>query len=297
MRVTRTGAPRRAPAPAESGDWYDHPLWYDVLHQGGTAREVRGLERIARRFTPAPAGRSPRRAPRWLEPACGSGRYLRAAARRGIDGVGLDLNPAMIAYARGRGAPAGGRVDLLVADMTRFRLGRRVDFAFCLINTVRHLQTDDAVLAHLACVARALRPGAVYALGLETCRYGAEFPSEDVWAGGRGGLSVRQVVSYRPPDRRRRREHVHSHLIISTPSGTRHFDSTYALRAYDRRQWTALLARSAMDVAGECSPDGGEVLRAPDGAPVGGYSVWVLRARRGRRGARDPGVERAPDRR
>ena len=60
-------------------DWYRLPAWYDILHAAGTAEEVDGLEAIASRWV-RPASRGPMR---WLEPACGTGRYLRVIAGRG----------------------------------------------------------------------------------------------------------------------------------------------------------------------------------------------------------------------
>src|SRR5690606_35644929 len=57
--------------------FYDEPMLYDVLHGKGTAGEVRGLRHLADRLGLDPTGP-------WLEPACGSGRYVRAAVARGV---------------------------------------------------------------------------------------------------------------------------------------------------------------------------------------------------------------------
>ena len=70
---------------------YTDPAVYDILHARGTAAEVDGLERMAARV------RSGRARQTWLEPACGTARYLRLAARRGRRTVGFDLSPVMIA--------------------------------------------------------------------------------------------------------------------------------------------------------------------------------------------------------
>ena len=253
-------------------DWYDHPSWYDILHTPGTAREVTGLQRIARRY--AGAG-----AMRWLEPACGPGRYLRVAAGRGVRVAGFDLNPAMVAYARAWFERRGLRGDVFEADMTRFRTprGARYDFAFCPINSVRHLLSDEAMLGHLEAVRRALKPGGVYALGVETTIYGGTFPAEDVWVGSRGVVTVRQVVNYRPPRRKERVERVFSHLTIETPSRTHSLESAYDLRSYDRGEYEALLKKAGWEVLGRCNSDGREALLTPDGDVVGGYALYVLR--------------------
>lgn len=275
----------------DTQDWYDFPSWYDILHTPGTADEVDGLERTARRFLGGHPGAT------WLEPACGSGRYLRVAARRGRRVVGLDLNAAMIDYARTRIAGTGRRVSLTRADMTDFTLapGLRADFAFCLINTVRHLHTDRAMLAHLACMARALRPGGVYALGLSVTDYGREFPSEDVWVGVRGRCRVHQLVQFEPPTARGRMERVITHLTVTTPAAERHIDSTYGLRAYSGPQWATIIGRSAMELVavvderGDDHPCPAVGLRASaplpwrgwDAPGASGYAISILRPRAG----------------
>lgn len=259
-------------------DWYDFPAWYDILHTPGTAREVDGLSRIARRFV-GPSARA------WLEPACGTGRYLRVAAGRGCRVAGFDLNPRMIDYTRASLDRRGLAGEVFVADMTTFRVKKpgTFDLAFCTINSVRHLHSDDAMLAHLAAVARALSPRGVYALGMETTIYGGTFPTEDVWSGTRGRVHVRQLVQYLPPTRARRMEHVASHLTITTPTDEKHLESTYDLRAYDLTQWTALLDLARWDVVALCDADGNDALRTPKGGPVGGYALWVIRPRPRRR--------------
>ena len=261
------------PVRACEADWYHFPSWYDILHAPGTASEVNGLERIERRFRGAAAGRGA-----WLEPGCGSGRYLRLAAARGRRVIGLDLRPEMIDYARRCFARRGLQGGLFVADMTRFRTQRPIGFAFCLINTIRHLPSDRAMLDHFASIARALRPDGVYAVGIELSRYGAQFPSEDTWEGRRGVVRVQQVAQYQPPDRRGRMERVVSHLVVTTPGGEQHLTSAYGLRSYNQREWDGLVARSALREIGLCGPDAADCLLGPAGV-VGGYAVRVLAPR------------------
>src|SRR5262245_9807070 len=109
-------------------DFYADPLVYDVLHAHGTAADVDALERLERRFVGPVRGRAT-----WLEPACGTARYLLLASRRGRRCVGFDLEPRMIAYARERAEalPAAIRPRLFVADMTSFDGGGRLRTRSC----------------------------------------------------------------------------------------------------------------------------------------------------------------------
>lgn len=238
------------PTAVSSLGLYDDPAIYDVLYTPGTAAEVDGLERIARRLL----GHSRLH---WLEPACGTGRYLRVLAARRHHVTGFDTSAAMLDYARTRlrSSAAGRRVRLLRADMQDFaaQVGNRtIDIAFNPVNTLRHLESDAAMLRHLADMARVLRPGGIYAIGISLSSYGNEPPEEDIWDARRGGCTVRQIVQYLPPGTWNgpgagsRIERVVSHLVVERPAGREHRDTTYALRCYDARQWQHLLARSPL---------------------------------------------------
>ncbi len=236
---------------------------YDVLHKPGTAEEMRGLRKIAGRFAVPQRGR-------WLEPACGSGRFLRAGAAAGIDVAGFDAHPPMVAYARKRLPSA----DVRCADMRDFAIGRweaRFAFAFNTINTIRHLTSDQSMLDHFACMNRCLRPGGVYIVGLSLAHYGHEAPSEDVWTARRGRLGITQIVQYEPPDITSRVEHVASHLVIERPRGTEHRDSAYSLRSYNLDQWRGLLAQTSLaEIA--CVDEQGRDIQPVDGC----YRLFVL---------------------
>lgn len=259
---------------------YADPMLYDILYSPGTAAEVDALQRIERRHAPPP----PPQGALWFEPACGGGRYLRLAVRRGRRVAGFDRDPGQLAYARRRLDRTGhGGGCLFQADLADFAqaAGRAgltpssVDFAFIPVNSLRHLDRDADVLSHLRQVAGLLRPGGVYVVGISLTDYGRREPDEDLWEGVRGPCRVSQVVNYLPPgtDRRHARiETVISHLTVTRPSGTRHFDDRYDLRTYDRRQWRNLVARSPLILTASCDAKGG-----PLAASAPAYQLEVLR--------------------
>jgi SAM-dependent methyltransferase len=245
---------------------YDDAEVYDILHQPGTAAEAAGLVRIARRFLPRGT------TPTFLEPACGSGRYVRALASLGYHAAGFDRNPAMIRFAR-RGAPA--EAGFFVADMTRFV--SRTPKTWCLfnpINSIRHLGSDRALRAHFDQSLRVLHPGGISVIGISLSWYGAEVPTEDVWTGARRATRISQVVSYFPPDQGRR-EHVVSHLTITRGGREEHRDSRYWLRTYDRAQWETAIRRAGLRTLGIVNEQG-----ADDDPGRVGYALWVLTPQR-----------------
>jgi len=248
---------------------YTDARLYDILHTPGTAEEVDGLVRTEAIFSPATT-----RSRLWLEPACGTGRYLRVARARGINCIGFDLSTGMIDYARTRAARAisDAHERYFIASMTDFsgHLDCRVSFAFNLINTIRHLESDAAMLEHFEQIARVLSPNAVYAIGISLTQYSVEKPSRDVWDGARGPCRVRQVVRFTPPERGRK-ERVDSRLTVTTPTGRSHHKSTYFLRTYSPRQWLSLIRRSHLHLVETVDPNG-----SPIPVPDAGYAVFLL---------------------
>ena len=252
---------------------YDNPSWYDILHTRHTAWEVDGLEAIASRFVRSTIKNRPAR---WLEPACGTARYLREAAKRGVEVCGYDLSPSMIAYARERFDAQGLEGTLDVGDFTTYVPRKKADFAFNLINTLRHLMTDADALAHLECVARSLTKGGVYAVGISTADYETDEHIEDIWTGGRGQLRITQMVQFLPPNPATRIEKVINHLCVRTPTRETHADSTYDLRTYSRTQWLELIDRSPFDLLAITDEFGDAVPVDDDGVYGGRYGVYLL---------------------
>ena len=266
-------------------DFYEIPALYDALHTPGTAREVTGLERLLHRFATEPRARN-RRPPQLFEPACGTARHLRVAAARGLRVAGIDLSEPMIRYAERSFTRRGLTGTLLVGDMTALEAfdpalpPGGVDLAFCLINSIRHLPTDAAMLAHLRGVRALLAPRGVYAVGINFGGFdrghALEMPSEDVWHARRGGLSVAQTVQYLPPETPRdRSERVISVLQVarSGPDTVREqtIESSYTLRTYTRRQWERAVADAGLRTVATVDEDGRDIT-------VGrvGYAIHVL---------------------
>ncbi|HOX27042.1 MAG TPA: class I SAM-dependent methyltransferase [Candidatus Krumholzibacteria bacterium] len=226
------------------GGLYLDPALYDVVNAQGTAREIDALDRVARRC----AARSGPGAV-WLEPGCGTGRYLRVLARRGRRVRGYDSLPAMLAYARARLVRGGGDWRLAAGSFTDpaadlVDLGP-ADVAFCPVNSLRHLADDGAVLAHLAQIAALLAPDGVYLVGIDL-HHENRVIEEDVWEGARGGLHVTQVVQYLPPAAGDRRERVIVEVMATRPRGVEHRSHRYDLRTYTEREWRALVDGSAL---------------------------------------------------
>ncbi len=244
---------------------YCNPALYDILYSPGTAAEIGALQKLTRQFAINPS------LPElWLEPACGTGRYLALAQRRGIQVAGFDLDPRQVDYCQTRlerHASPSRHPRVFAGDMAGFKttaeakglVAGSVTLAFNPVNSIRHLASDEDMLTHFTDVATFLPPGGIYIIGISLTDYAWLLPEEDLWEGARGRCKVSQLVNYLPPEpgtKNARIETVISHLTVTRPRGTEHFDDTYDLRTYDKKQWHQLIKKTTLTHAGSFDATG-----------------------------------------
>jgi SAM-dependent methyltransferase len=145
-----------------------------------------------------------------LEIGCGTGRVLIPTAQAGVDIVGLDLTPEMLAVCRQRlreeEAAVQSRVELVQADMRSFDLGRRFTLATLPFRPFQHLITVEEQLSCLRSIRNHLVDGGRLVLDLFN-------PSLDALAGGQDGQEMGDEPEFSTPDGRRvlRRHRVVTH--------------------------------------------------------------------------------------
>ena len=127
---------------------------YDATYERRAAagENVHGEADFVERFAPASV----------LDAGCGTGRVGRELARRGLDVVGVDLDPAMLATAR-RKAPSG---DWRLADLATVDLARSFD-AVVMAGNVMIFLTPGSEPAVVANMARHLPPGGLLIAGFQ----------------------------------------------------------------------------------------------------------------------------------
>lgn len=133
---------------AISGDAYD--ATYE--RRAAAGENVHGEADFVEAFGPRSA----------LDAGCGTGRVGRELARRGVDVVGVDIDPAMLDTAR-RKAPD---VDWRLGDLAHIDLGRAFDAVVMAGNVMIFLApgSEGAVIANLA---RHLAPDGVLIAGFQ----------------------------------------------------------------------------------------------------------------------------------
>jgi len=228
------------PAPAQI-DWYDTPLYYDIIFDEDTVEEANFLETIFDRH-----GRTGRKNRSVLELACGSGRLVRELGSRGWDAAGLDANPRMLAFASDRLDQQKISARLWEDRMESFTIpGRKkFDLAHCLVSTFKYLLTEAHALAALERVADALKPGGLFVLGLHLTDYRATRVSHERWVVSREGVEVVCNTRTWPVDPGTRTEAMRSRLRVTLPDGSvQRQETRWTVRSYSAAQLRRLLGK------------------------------------------------------
>ena len=245
----------------EPFDWYETPLYYDIIFDAGTDQEARFLEQVhARHATPrADESDESEAAPlSVLEPACGSGRLMAALAGRGHRVAGVDLSSGMLDFARKRFKQQRVVGTLLQAPMQNFdlrkaagRAGSRAggfDLAHILVSSFKYLTTEADAAACLNVVCDHLRVGGVFVLGLHTTEPDQTERDLERWRVQRGHLDVICTIRGAPPDHRQRTEHVRSRIVardLRHPEAKpKRYESNWHFRTYTPGQLRTLLRKA-----------------------------------------------------
>ncbi len=225
-------------------DWYDTPLYYDIIFDQHTAAEVAFVEAMYERWV------GPRGKRRLLEPACGSGRLVAALAERGYAVSGFDASRPMLDFAARRMVARGASASLRVGRMESFTYRRSFDLAHCFVSTFKYLTRAADARAHLEHVAQALAPGGIYLLGFHLTEYEDRSTDRERWHEARGGIDVRCEVDTAPADPRARLEDVRSRLTVRRGGALLARQETrWQFRTYSAAQFRRLLAQvSALEL-------------------------------------------------
>jgi SAM-dependent methyltransferase len=202
-------------------------LYAPVLTEERTRQEVAFVASVLG----LPAGSS------ILDLACGQGRILLPLAKQGYRMTGVDLSPTLLAKARTDAEIRGLHVDLVHADMRRFKLSAPVDAVISMFSTIGYFETDPEDQATFEHVAAVLRPGGSFLLDtanpLAVFRH---YAAKD-WLETPDGLRVLVQRAYNARSGRNRED-----WRIIRPDGTEEH-RWFQVRLYTLPELAALLER------------------------------------------------------
>lgn len=141
----------------------DWSLWADY---------VQGLDQT---WSERKGGDGSKGRPILLDLGCGTGGFCLEMASRGYDPIGLDRSADMLARAqekaRAQTDPSKAPCLFLQQDITAFELYGTVDLIVCLMDTVNHLLSQEAVRQMLQQAYQYLNPGCLLLLDLLTIQH------------------------------------------------------------------------------------------------------------------------------
>ena len=96
-----------------------------------------------------------------VELAVGTGRIAIPIARAGIDVIGVDSSPGMLAVARAAAEEVGvaDRLDLRIGDLREPPVSERVPLVLCPFRSLLHMETEGEKLRALRAARTLLEPG------------------------------------------------------------------------------------------------------------------------------------------
>lgn len=216
------------------GSIYDYPKYYDLIFGSDWKAEYDFLLEVFATYVDGHVMSV-------FEPACGTGRLLFRLGRANVAVSGLDLNDKAIDFCNDRLERYNLPRTAFVGDMTAFKLPRKVDAAFNMINSFRHLTTAQQATNHIRCMGQAIRKGGVYILALHLTPTATEPIDDEAWSCRRGHLQVNSRLWTLGRDMKKRRETFGMTYDIYTPSGQWQLYNEIAFRTYTAPQFRKLI--------------------------------------------------------
>jgi SAM-dependent methyltransferase len=220
-----------------------------------------------------------------LEVGCGTGRVLIPIARAGVEIVGLDLSPFMLAVCRANlvkePAEVQDCVRLVEGDMRDFDLGREFALATVPFRPFQHLTTVEDQIACLHSIRRHLAPGGRLVLDLfnPSIPYLAaperlgEFGDEPVFTMPDGRRMQRRFRTVER-DYFNQIQHVEMIYYVTHPDGRRErLVHTFPMRHLFRFEAEHLLVRCGFTVEALYA----DYARRPYGSQYPGELIFVAR--------------------
>ncbi|SKA92283.1 Methyltransferase domain-containing protein [Thiothrix eikelboomii] len=174
---------------------YDYPRYYELAFAfRDLAHEVDVIQQTIQQFARVDTHTV-------LTLACGPSPHLLELSARGLQFVGLDINPAMLAYSKAKAQQAGIAAKFYQQSMTAFQLEQPVDYILIALGDL-YVQSNEELDSHLSSVAAALRPGGLFLL--DWCiqfEPANMFKSEaEMWEVKQGDLHLKCQVRMQPFD-------------------------------------------------------------------------------------------------
>ena len=103
-----------------------------------------------------------------LDLACGTGSLSEALARLGYDVIGVDLSEQMLEEAMDKRYDSGLNIQYLMQDMTDLDLYGAADAVVCVLDSINHLENEEAVRKTFESVSKYTCDGGLFIFDVNT---------------------------------------------------------------------------------------------------------------------------------
>lgn len=216
---------------------YDVPQYWDLAFSDDTQLEAEFVAAAAKKYCEFPASR-------FYEPGCGGGRLVVELASKGFDVTGVDQSLSAVEYANKSITDRNLKANIIVGDMREPLADAEFDVAYCLVNTFRHLLTEEDARKHLESVAQMLRPGGLYIIGMHLLPPDADEEDEEDWSVQTPEVTVHMQLVAADCCRQQRLETLRFSMtanVTGNPEPICH-SSDYRMRIYEAAHVKQLLA-------------------------------------------------------
>lgn len=221
------------------GHLYDFPEYYDLVFGSDWEDEFVFLQECFKQL----ATRSVKRI---FEPACGTGRLMYKLADAGFEVAGNDLNEKAVDFCNKRLSDLEHPPTAFVGDMADFTVEIKFDAAFNMINSFRHLQTEQEAVNHFKCIAQAVEEGGLFILGLHLNPedVGDDYEAEEEWSAKEEGLEVKTKLWTMDYEPKTRIEKIGFQYDVFTPEKEFRIEDVTIFRCYTRTDMENLIQKS-----------------------------------------------------
>ena len=174
-----------------------------------------------------------------VELAVGTGRIAVPIAEAGVDVIGIDSSPEMLAVARASAEAAGvaERLDLRVGDLREPGVRERVSLVICPFRSLLHMETEAEKLRALRAARELLLAGGSYVFDVFAPSRDDIVETHDRWLEREPGIFERAVW-----------DEATRTLSLSVRSGED--EATFGLHWLSAPEWLRLLDKAGFEVEG-----------------------------------------------
>lgn len=174
---------------------YNQPKYYEIAFSFVDAeKQVKLFEEFIKKYSEI-------KVKKVLDIACGPALQLRKFAGKNYIAAGIDSNRLMTNYLKDISLKEKLKINIIEADMNKFRLKYKVDFSYIMMGSIIYAKSNELFLSHLNSVADSLKSGGLYLIENIAINWSdPKFLKPQSWTMRKNGVKVKTTYKITPKD-------------------------------------------------------------------------------------------------